>query len=160
MDKRQIVNRWFAERGYPKINACQKTWNEAPYGRERQGYGPNFELRNSLTPDACVRLMSEIALDKLARSEWMRGYLGRKIGEEGDYQSRAFTGKVVPKGTRLFSKAGYTDTVRHDVAYIVAPDGREFVFAIFTKGQSGVEDLIPYIAAEIMRSLGVLPQAS
>ena len=158
MDRRQAMNRWFASLGYPKLNACQKTWNEGPYGRERQGYGPNFELRNSLSPDVCARLMAEIALDKVvspARCADMRKLLARTIPAEGeaDYQSRAFVGKVLPKGFRLHSKAGYTDSVRHDVAHVTAPDGREYVFAIFTKGQSNTPDLIPSIASDLLKAL-------
>jgi hypothetical protein len=159
MKKRQVVNDWYKSMGYTGVNACQKTWNEGPYGRERQGYGPNFELRNSLTPNACARLMSEIALDKIVtpeKCEWMRGFLHRKVGAEGDYQSKAFTGGILSAGTMLWSKAGYTDTVRHDVAYIKAADGREFVIVIFTKGHSSNEQLIPAISRHLLTKLGVL----
>lgn len=159
MDRRQGVNKWFASMGYPKLNACQKTWNEAPYGRERQGYGPNFELRNALSPDVCARLMAEIALDKMVDAEHcgeMKKLLKRVIPADGeaDYQSRAFVGKVLPKGTVLHSKAGYTDTVRHDVAHVTTADGREFVLAIFTKGQSNTPELIPNIGEFLLRGLG------
>jgi hypothetical protein len=162
MDKRQAINRWYAGMGYPKINVCQKTWNEGPYGRERQAYGPNFELRNSISPDACVRLISEIALDKIVTPEkcaWMRTYLSRVPLSEGgtNVQVKGFTGEVVPKRTKLFSKAGWTSTVTHDVAYIVAPDGREFAFAIFTKGQSETAGLIPFLAKEILKGIAVVP---
>lgn len=161
MDRRQGVNKWFASLGYPNLNACQKTWNEAPYGRERQGYGQKFELRNSLSPDVCARLMAEIALDKIVdpvQCAAMKKLLARTIPADGeaDYQSKAFTGKVLPKGIKLHSKAGYTDSVRHDVAHITTADGREFVLAIFTKGQSGTLDLIPSIGEHLLKGLGVL----
>jgi beta-lactamase class A len=161
MNRRQAVNRWFKSLGYTGVNASQKTWNEGPYGRERQGYGPNWELRNSLTPDACLRLMSEIALDKIVSSERcaeMRGLMARSIlaeDKKADYQSRSFTGKVLPAGTKLWSKAGYTSTVRHDVAYVKTAAGQEIVLAIFTKSQSNTPDLIPFLAAELLRGLGV-----
>lgn len=162
MERRQGVNKWFASLGYPKLNACQKTWNEAPYGRERQGYGPNFELRNSLSPNVCARLMAEIALDRIVDSGHcgeMKQLLARTIPADGeaDYQSRAFVGKVLPKGFKLHSKAGFTDTVRHDVAHVTAPDGREFVFAIFTKGQSSTPEIIPSVGEYLLKGLGVLP---
>jgi hypothetical protein len=162
MARRQAVNRWFASLGYPKLNASAKTWNEGPYGRERQGYGPNFELRNSLSPDVCARLMAEIALDKIvtpARCADMKKLLARKTVADGDadYQSRSFTGKVLPPGFKLHSKAGYTDSVRHDVAHVAAPDGREYVFAIFTKGQSNTPDLIPSIAEYLLKGLQLVP---
>lgn len=162
MDRRQIVNRWFRARGYEKVNACQKTWNEAPYGRERQGYGPNFELRNSLTPDECGRLMAEIALNKIATSErcdWMRSLMSRKpLAEsaDADVQSRDFTGRVVPAGYKLWSKAGFTSTVRHDVAHLRALDGREVVLAIFTQGHSANEELLPFLAKSLLEGLGLM----
>ena len=58
--KRNSVNRYFADLGYEKINVNQKTWCEAPYGRERQGLGPNFEYRNKLTTEAARRFMSRL----------------------------------------------------------------------------------------------------
>lgn len=60
MDKRNATNRYFAGLGYEKINVNQKTWCEGPYGRERQGLGPNFEYRNKLTTEAVARLIYEI----------------------------------------------------------------------------------------------------
>jgi len=161
MERRRAVNRWFGSLGYPPLNANQKTWNEGPYGRERQGYGPNFEYRNSFSSDTAARLMAEIALDRIvspAQCEFMRKYLSRTIPAEGkaDYQSASFTGKVLPKGSRLWSKAGYTSTVRHDVAYVRAIDGREFVIAVFTQGQSDNTDLVPFLARELLTGLGAL----
>jgi hypothetical protein len=164
LNRRKAVNRWYEARGYRGVNACQKTWNEGPYGRERQGYGPNFENRNSLTPDACVRVMCEIALDKIAAptakprdwSAWMKGLLLRKIpadSKETDYQASAFSGKILPSGATLWSKAGWTSTVRHDVAWVRLPDGREFVWAIFTKSNSENSAIIPFAAGEILAAL-------
>ncbi len=160
MAKRQAVNKWFANLGYKGMNACQKTWNEGPYGRERQGYGPKFELRNSLCPNTALRLMTDIALDKIVSPEqcaFMQKYLSRKTPAEGEtdnYQAKSFSGKVLPKGAKLWSKAGWTDTVRHDIAWIQGADGREFVMAIFTKGQSDTTDLIPFIAEQLLKSVG------
>lgn len=160
MDKRQVVNRWYAALGYPKLNACQKTWNEGPYGRERQGYGPNFELRNSLSPNVCARLMSDIALDRIttpARCDWMRKVLSRAIPADGgvtDEQSNQFSGKVLPAGTKLWSKAGWTSSARHDVAWVRFPDGKEYIWAIFTRDHSDETDLIPFIAQQLMAGIG------
>ena len=60
LDKRNVVNRYFAGLGYQKINTNQKPWCEGPYGRERQSLGPNFENRNKLTTEAVARLLFEI----------------------------------------------------------------------------------------------------
>lgn len=160
-EKRQVVNKWFKSRGYLKVNACQKTWNEGPYGRERQGYGPNFELRNSLTPNACARLLGEIAMDRAVspdRDAAMRKLLSRKIPADGpgaDSQSTGFTGRILPKGSQLWSKAGWTSTVSHDLAWVKVPDGREFVLALFSKDHATAEGLIPFMARECLSRLGV-----
>lgn len=159
-DKRNSVNRWLKKLGFENVNANQKTWNEGPYGRERQGYGPNWEHRNSLTPESGVRMMSLVALQKLVskeRNDWMMGYLSRKVpadAKDADFQSRAFVGGALPSGSKLWSKAGYTDTVRMDIALFRLPSGDEWVFAVFTKGQSNEPKLIPFVAESLLKSLG------
>lgn len=159
MDKRNAVNRWYESLGYSGINVNQKTWNEGPYGRERQGYGPKFELRNSLHPAACTRLFAEVALGKVVtegRCQEMLGYLSRPIiadDPKADFQSRAFIGKALPSGYKLWSKAGYVTAERHDTAYVKSPDGREFVISVFTKNHTQTPDLIPFIASEILKEL-------
>lgn len=157
--KRNVVNRWLTGLGFTGINLNQKTWNEGPYGRERQSLGPKYENRNSLTAHAGLQMMSLIALDKVANGEWpdwMKKPLNRVIPAEGgtDFQAKAFTGQILPKGSRLWSKAGYTDTVRHDIAWFRLPNGHEYVFAIFTKGQSNEPKLIPYLAERLLKALG------
>jgi beta-lactamase class A len=159
IDKRNAVNRWLKTQGFEGINVNQKTWNEGPYGRERQGYGPKFEFRNSLTPESGVRMMALIALEKVApkaRNEWMKGFLSRKIpadSKDADLQSREFVGAVLPKGSKLWSKAGYTSTVRMDIAWFQLPSGQEWIFSIFTKGQSGEEELIPVVAKRLLEGI-------
>ena len=166
INKRLAVNRWYASMGYKGVNACNRTWNEGPYGRERIFLGKSFENRNSLTVDACVRLMSEIALGtalpKVRREEstkwcdWMKGLLSRGIPADdpkADYQAKEFIGKVLPSGSRLWSKAGYTETARHDVADVRLPDGREMVIAIFTKNCSQQTDLIPFISKKLLETV-------
>ncbi|MBI3721208.1 MAG: serine hydrolase [Fimbriimonas ginsengisoli] len=72
------------------------------------------------------------------------------VRREGDEQSKGFSGEVLPKGFKLWSKAGWTSTVYHDVAWIQAPDGREFVWAIFTKGHSD-DKIVPFVAGELLK---------
>ncbi|MBC8065338.1 MAG: serine hydrolase [Chlorobia bacterium] len=159
-EKRNAVNSWLTDLGFSGINVNQKTWNEGPYGRERQGYGPKFEYRNSLTPEAGVRMMSLIAMDKLVskqRHEWMKGYLSRRIpvdSKEADSQSQEFVGSALATGSKLWSKAGYTSTVRMDIAWTQLQNGNEYVFAIFTKGHSNEPRLIPFVARKLLGGLG------
>src|ERR1044071_7032157 len=66
IEKRNAVNRYFRALGYEKINVNQKPWCEGPYGRERQGLGPNFENRNKLTTNATARIWYEIVTGRAA----------------------------------------------------------------------------------------------
>jgi hypothetical protein len=101
-------------------------------------------------------MMAMIALESLVpnpRNEWMKGLLARKIpadAKDADYQSRAFVGAALPSGALLWSKAGYTDSVRMDIAWFKLPNGQEWIYSIFTKGQSKELKLIPAIAAKLL----------
>ena len=152
VEKRNAVNRYFASLGYEKINVNQKTWCEGPYGRERQGLGPNFEYRNKLTTEAAARLMHEIITYRAAtaaRCRAMMGLLRRDPSAKSadpDDQATAFSGKLLPAGSELYSKAGWTSATRHDVAYITLPNGARYILAVFTVDNSTQADIIPFVS--------------
>ena len=133
--KRNAINRYFSGLGYSNINVNQKTFCEDAYGRESVSRGPNGENRNKLTTDATARLMMEIVTGKVAnpaRTASMMELLKRDYtgtSNDSDNQGLGFTGIALKgvEGARLWSKAGWTSTTRHDVAYIELPDGRKFV---------------------------------
>lgn len=150
MDRRQAVNRWFTGLGYTGLNACQKPWNEGPYGREMQGYGEKYALRNAMSPLEGMRLISEIMLDRIVtpqECERMRALLHRTPDAP---QVKGFIGAALPAGWEQWSKAGWTSTVRHDIAWVKAPDGREMAMAIFSENHAGDESLIPKIAKTLI----------
>src|ERR1041385_2141926 len=128
------MNRYSAGLGYTNINVNQKTFCEDAYGRERVSRGPNGENRNKLTTDATARLMMEIVTGKAAtpaRTAMMMDLLKRDYtgtSSDADDQGRGFTGIALQgrEGFRLWSKAGWTSTTRHDVAYVEMPDGGKF----------------------------------
>jgi beta-lactamase class A len=159
--KRNAINRYFTELGYTNINVNQKTFCEDAYGRERVSRGPNGENRNTLTTDATARLMMEIVTGKVAnpaRTAMMMDLLKRDYsGTSGDAddQGRGFTGIALKgvQGARLWSKAGWTSTTRHDVAYIELPDGRKFVVATFTTDHANEREIIPTVARLVMEGL-------
>lgn len=163
MYKRQAVNRWLERKGYSGQNACQKTWNEGPYGREKQGYGPNMELRNSLDANACVRMMAEFALDEVASPEqcrWARQFMLRKVddkGVEAGGQTKGFIGEALPKSWEWYSKAGWAYKVRHDVAYVKPPKGHPFVLCIFSDNHGSNEALLPFIGKHVSEYILTLP---
>ena len=128
-ERRQAVNRYFASLGYTGINVCQKAYAEGPYGRERVFLGEKFGNRNKLTTDATARLLSEIVPGKAvspARSKAMMDLLKRDPTSKPqgpDDQDTGYTAAALPAGSKLWSKAGWTSTARHDAAYVETPDG-------------------------------------
>jgi len=155
-EKRNAVNRYFASLGYTNINANQKPWNDGPYGRDRIWLGKDYGNRNALTTDATARLLTEMALGQCVsteRSAAMMELLARdpfKKSSDLDDQAHGFTGPAVPKGAKLFSKAGWTSTARHDAAYVELPDGKRFVLVTFTTGHANQRGIIPFVAREII----------
>ena len=159
--QRNAMNRYFAGLGYTNINVNQKTFCEDAYGRERVSRGPNGENRNKLTTDATARLMMEIVTGKAAnpaRTAMMMELLKRDYtgtSSDNDDQGHGFTGIALKDvaGARLWSKAGWTSTTRHDVAYVELPDGRKFVLATFTTEHANDRDIIPAVAHAVMDGL-------
>lgn len=159
--KRNAVNRYFAGLGYANINVNQKTFCEDAYGRERVSRGPNGENRNKLTTDATARLLMEIVTGKAANSQrtalmmelLKRDYTG--ASNDNDDQGHGFTGMALKgvEGARLWSKAGWTSTTRHDVAYVELPDGRKFVIATFTTEHANEREIIPTVVRTVIEGL-------
>ena len=159
--QRNAVNRYFTSLGYSNINVNQKTFCEDAYGRERDSRGPNGENRNKLTTDATARLLMEIVTGKAvtpARSAQMMELLKRDYTGEStdmDDQGHGFTGIALKgiEGARLWSKAGWTSTTRHDVAYVELPDGSKFVLATFTVDHANEREIIPTVARSVISGL-------
>ena len=159
--KRNAVNRYFSSLGYTNINVNQKTFCEDAYGRENVSRGPKGENRNKLTTDATARLLMEIVTGKVAtpaRTAQMMDLLKRDYSRQttdNDDQGTGFTGIALHgrDGFRLWSKAGWTSTTRHDVAYIEMPDGGKFVLATFTSGHSTDREIIPTVARVVIDGL-------
>jgi beta-lactamase class A len=159
--QRNAVNRYFASLGYTNINVNQKTFCEDAYGRERVSRGPNGENRNKLTTDATARLLMEIVTGKAAnpaRTAAMMELLKRDYtgtSSDNDDQGHGFTGIALQgrEGFRLWSKAGWTSTTRHDVAYVEMPDGGKFVLATFTTNHSNDREIIPTVARVVIDGL-------
>jgi len=154
--KRNAVNRWFASKGYKGINVNQKPWCEGPYGRERIFVGKNYENRNALTTEATATLLANIARGIVVskkRCDEMMELLKRDPFTKGNEQATDFVGSAVPPGSKLWSKAGWTSTARHDAAYIELPSGQKLVLVIFTTGHSSEKEIITSLAKRIFAGL-------
>ncbi len=88
--------------------------------------------RNRMTAAGVATLMAAIAsgaLEPQAR-DWMLGYLNRP-----PWSSDSVIGIGTPPGSRIYSKLGSGGETTGDVAYVVLPNGREFVLAVFCDGR-------------------------
>jgi beta-lactamase class A len=156
--KRNAMNRYFASLGYTNINVNQKTFCEDAYGREKVSRGPNGENRNKLTTDAVARLLSEIATGRAVnatRSAQMMELLKRDYtgsSKDNDDQGHGFTGIALQgiDGAKLWSKAGWTSTTRHDAAYVELPNGAKFVLVTFTSDHANEREIIPTVARTVI----------
>ena len=160
-NKRNAVNRYYAALGFANINVNQKTFCEDAYGRERVSRGPNGENRNKLTTDATARLLSEIVTARAvspAHSAQMMELLKRDFAgtsKDNDDQGHGFTGIALQEltGAKLWSKAGWTSTTRHDAAYVELPNGARFVLVTFTSDHANEREIIPTVARVVIDGL-------
>ncbi len=158
-EQRNAVNRYFASLGYTGINANKKPWGDGPYGRETQAIKLFEPKRNMLTTDATARLLTEIATGQCvsaAHSAEMMALLSRDpatIDSDPDNQAK-FTGPALPRGAKLWSKAGWTSTARHDAAYVELPGGAKFVLVVFTTDHANQREIIRSIAKTIVEGIG------
>ncbi len=157
-EQRNAVNRYFASLGYTGFNANKKPWGDGPYGRETQAVKRFEPKRNMLTTDTTARILTEIVTGRCvtaARSAEMMGLLSRDPASKSsdpDDQSK-FTGPVLPPGAKLWSKAGWTSTARHDAAYVELPGGAKFVLVVFTLDHSADHEIIHEIAKVIIAGM-------
>ena len=157
-DRRNTVNRYFHSLGYTDINANRKTWNEGPYGRDKQAVDQFTPARNSLTTNATARLLVEICAGgcvSAARSAQMLELMKRDFDDPArtDPQACEFIGAGLPAGAKLWSKSGDMSTARHDAALVELPGGGPLALVIFTT-RPGEKGIIPAITRRILHGLG------
>ena len=157
-EQRNAVNRYFTSLGYTGFNANKKPWGDGPYGRETQAVALFEPKRNLLTTDTTARILTEIATGKCvtpARSAEMMQLLSRDPSSNAaDSDNQAgFTGPALPRGAKLWSKAGWTSTTRHDAAYVELPSGPKFVLVVFTTDHASQPEIIRLIARTVVEGL-------
>jgi beta-lactamase class A len=162
--------RYYQSLGWEEINAinvCQKTWGDGPYGRERAFYGEMFENRNMLTTDATARLLHSIVggvAVSSGRSQAMMKLLKRGLNADElpqnveEDQVTGFLGGGLPENSQIWSKPGWTSTVRHDAAYIELPNQRPYLLVVFTEGkeQGKSREILPFVSGKIAEAVSKL----
>jgi hypothetical protein len=158
------VNDWLAELGWPELagcNACQKTWGDGPFGRERQFYGPALNNRNRLSSDATARMLQAVLAGTVVSPpacRRMTELLQRSLdpaqrAADPENQVDGFLGGGLPLEAGLWSKAGWMSQARHDAAYMEAPGVAPCLLVAFSEGKRCAADdtLLPEICRRLLR---------
>jgi beta-lactamase class A len=161
--RRQLVNQWAQGLGWSEwegCNACQKTWGDGPYGRERQFYGADLENRNRLSTDFSARLLHGVisgALVSPPACTRMQQLLYRSLdpaerAADPENQVDGFIGAGLPEGARLWSKAGWMSQARHDAAYVELEGQPPMLLVVFSegRGRAADEQLLPELTRQLL----------
>ena len=160
--QRQLVNEWLSDFGwgeFDRVNCCQKTWGDGPYGREKMFYGDNNSNRNALCTAAVARILEAVMTDGVLSPpacQRLRARLARSLGkadrlEDPENQVDGFLGEGLPEGSQLWSKAGWMSQARHDAAWWCIDAQAPSLLVVFSEGQerAGDEQLLPLMASEL-----------
>jgi hypothetical protein len=164
IEKRRVTNQYFNPMGYD-ISAMAKPWSFGPFGRDLQLMGgPDRPNRNRATANSFASLLLWIVRRRAVSpqaSDAMMALLERPLNplRKDENQVTEFIGEGLPAGAKEWSKAGWTNEVRHDAAYIELPSGRKLILVICTRGTADDKTLIPAITRSILGELSpITPQ--
>ena len=159
--QRNIINDWLYDLHWDEligINCCQKTWDDGPFGREKEFYGYENQNRNVMTTDSAARFLEEIMIhiDYQKNDLNLRNFLKRNLNKgflENDSlnQIDGFLGAGLPESINLWSKAGLMSKVRHDSAWWINSQSLQTLLVVFCDGEDYSKDtsLLPAIAKEV-----------
>ena len=159
--QRQIINHWLKEFKWSELdrfNCCQKTWEDGPFGREKDFYGKNNSNKNLMSTNGTARILEEIMMNIKyeANNINLKKYLSRKlkkdlINSDPNNQINGFLGEGIPEETPFWSKAGLMSLVRHDAAWWINNDDSQTLLVVFCDGKefSQNETFLPNLAREI-----------
>ncbi|MBV2351370.1 class A beta-lactamase-related serine hydrolase [Synechococcus sp. HK05] len=162
-----LNKKWCAQLGWSEwsgCNACQKTWGDGPYGRERQFYGAGLDNRNRLNTDLCARLLHAVMAGALVSPpvcNRMRTLLHRSLDAaartaDPENQVDGFLGAGLPEAAGLWSKAGWMSQARHDAAYMEVEGCSPTLIVAFTEGTERAQDdtLLPELCRQLISHPG------
>ena len=160
--QRRVINDWFYGFGWPeleRINCCQKTWGDGPYGRERVFYGENNDNRNALCTAAIARILEAVMTDGVLSPpacQRLRSRLARSLclserQKDPENQVDGFLGQGLPEGSQLWSKAGWMSQARHDAAWWCIDGEAPCMLVVFSEGRDRASDerLLPEMATQL-----------
>ena len=163
--KRGIINNWLRDLNWEELkefNCCQKTWEDSPYGREKDFYGTFNENRNAMTTDGTARIMEEIMKNLKYHENNInikiclhRSLNQKSLKKDPNNQIEGFLGEGLPKDKYIWSKAGLMSEVRHDAAWWINRNKSKTLLVVFTQGQEFAQDnlFLPKISKAIYKYL-------
>ena len=140
------------------INCCQKTWDDGPFGREKEFYGYENKNRNAMTTDSAARVLEEIMIhiDYQENNLNLRSFLKRNLNKvvlknDSINQIDGFLGAGLPESINFWSKAGLMSEVRHDSAWWINSQSLQTLLVVFCNGEKYSKDtsFLPLIAKEV-----------
>lgn len=178
--KRRKISDFFTKAGYEGLAIHQKTYpinylrHETPEGRDMQMWNDPKELRNQISSEHAARLMYEIVTGKAVSaqaSSKMMQFLARDLrlsawrentARFGGFNPvRSFLGQGLPAEVDFASKAGWTDTGRHEVAFIRSreEDGPIYILAILGADEAYSKDweLFPMLSQMVFDRMSGKP---
>ncbi len=159
--QRSIINDWLHDLHWEElssINCCQKTWDDGPYGREKEFYGHDNKNRNAMNSDSAARVLEEIMIhiDYQENDLNLRSFLKRNLNKvvlknDSLNQIDGFLGEGLPESTHFWSKAGLMSEVRHDSAWWTNSQSLHTLLVVFCNGEKYSKDtsFLPLIAKEV-----------
>ena len=159
--QRQIINDWLRSINWNELkgfNCCQKTWEDEPYGREKDFYGNGNENRNIMTTEGTGRLFEEIMKNTnyVKENVNLKKHLSRNLKKEfytsdPNNQVEGFLGEGLPDYVPFWSKAGLMSKVRHDAAWWTNNDSSQTLLIVFGNNTEFVHDksIFPIISKTI-----------
>ena len=159
--QRQIINDWLISLNWSNLkgfNCCQKTWEDGPFGRERDFYGIRNENRNRMSTDGTARIMEEIMhnIEYSTANINIKNCISRNLIKESfakdpNNQIEGFLGEGIPENTPYWSKAGLTSQVRHDAAWWSKNENNQTLLVVFGNSTKFAQNqsLFPQLAREI-----------
>ena len=161
--QRKIINDWLNELNWEEligINCCQKTWDDGPFGREKEFYGNDNSNRNAITTDATARILETIMIhidyqkNNLNLRDFLKRNLNREVLKEDPLnQIEGFLGEGLPEDTPIWSKAGLMSEVRNDAAWWINSQSLQTLLVVFGNSKKYSKDysFLPEIANEIYK---------
>lgn len=165
--QRLLVNGWLISLGWPELEGCvaaQKTWQDGPYGRERQFLEQAPQSANRFSSDGLARLLETVVAGTLISPpacQRMRNLLAlpdpQAARASREHKPLASVTTVAGSAWRQFWGLGGSGSEGLDLAlYGEAEDGAPMLLVVLVEPRAadGTDGLMSTIVAELLGAAG------